>query len=284
MLNPGLLDRMLTGAFNALNPGWSVLLNDVLWVFSIVATVYLVSLTSMVMLRGGIGHIPELGLGMGKVMATVWALTNMQNLAKMLIKVSAGAGLILSQTKMTAAEFALPGRVLWQGQDMLWPLINYVNQLSWLDYARNFFMIQFMSAAMWLSWIGFFVFALHMFYIQLTTFISFLLNFLKLAFGLLSGTADLANEGKRAILSQLFTLATVSLMVGLSTPWMQWLAFPENEKPGYWSAFAFVGGTWTIVVMALLGPRALQAHGMSLVTTALGMGYGLMRGVSWLRR
>lgn len=283
MLNPGILDRMAIAFNAALNPGWGLLSADVLWLLGVMSTLYLAGMLTFAM-TGMLDVVPKICLMLAKYTAFVWVLSNFHTLSDLLINVHAGLGLILSQSSMTAAEFALPGRILWQGQDLLWPLIDHVNSLSWLDYAKNFFAIQFMTAAMWLSWVAFFLLALHMFYVQVTCKLAVLLNFPKIAFGIFSGTAFLAHEGLQAILQQCLRLATVALLVGVSSPWLRWLAFPAQEKPGYWSALALVAGSWTILTLSWAGPRALQAHGGALVGAAAGAMFGMVRGVSWLRR
>lgn len=283
MLNPGILDRMAIAFNAAMNPGWGILSNDVLWLLGVMSTLYLAGMLTFAMI-GMLDVVPRLCLALAKYASFLWAITNFQQVGDLLINIHASLGLILSQSPMTAIEFALPGRILWQGQDLLWPLIDHVNNLSWLDYAKNFFAIQVMTVAMWLSWIAFFLLALHMFYVQVTCKLALLMNFPKIAFGIFRGTAFLAQEGISAILHQCMRLATVALLVGISSPWLKWLAFPADQKPGYWSAFALVAGSWTIITLSWAGPRALQAHGGALVGAAAGAAFGMVRGVSWLRR
>jgi type IV secretory pathway TrbL component len=283
MLNPGLLDRIAIALQAALIPGWGLLSPGVMWVLSVTTTLYLIATLTFAM-AGMLDVIPAMGRALAKHVMFVWVLTHFHAMGDLLINVFAGLGLLFSPTGMTAAEFALPGRVLWQGQDLLWPLIDYVNKLSWLDYAKNFADIQIMVCAMWLSWIAFFLFALHMLYVQITCQLALLLNFPKIALGIYSGTAFIAQEGLESILRQLFRLVVVALLVGVSTPWLQWLAFPEGQKPDFWSASAMVAGSWVITTLSLVGPRALEAHGGSLITAVAGAAYGLARGGAWIRR
>jgi type IV secretion system protein TrbL len=283
MLNPGIIDRILIALNATLNLGWTGLTPEVLWLLSIISTIYLVGALTVAM-AGMLDVLPQICIRVAVFMGFVWVITNFQGLTEMIANVSAAVGLTVSGSNMTVIEFALPGRILWQGQDLLLALIDHVNKLSWLDYGKNFVAIQIMVVAMYLSWFCFAIMAVHQFYVLITYKIVALMSLLKIAFGIWHGTAFIAREGIDAILSQAMRLMTLALVIGMTRHMLLWLAFPPGETPGYWSAFSMLAGAVTLVTLSIAGPRAAAVHGGALLGLALGTAFGMMRGYSWLRR
>jgi type IV secretion system protein TrbL len=282
-LNPGIMDRIALALHATLNLGWTGLTPGVLWILSVVSTIYLVG-TLFIAMAGMLDVLPQICMRVAVFMGFVWVITNFQGLTEMIANVSAAVGLMVSKSDMTVTEFALPGRVLWQGQTLLQALIDHVNQLSWLDYGKNFAAIQIMVVAMYLSWICFFITALHMLYVQITFKIVALMSLPKIAFGIWKGSAFLAREGVDVILSQAMRLMTLALVIGMTRHMLLWLAFPPGEKPGYWSALSMLAGAGTLMTLSLAGPRAAATHGGALLGLLAGAAFGAVRGISWLRR
>jgi type IV secretory pathway TrbL component len=190
----------------------------------------------------------------------------------------------VSRSDLTAAEFALPGRTLWQAQDLTRALIDHVNKLGWLDYGLNFVAIQIMVVAMYMAWTCFLLLAIHQFFVLISFKMVALLSLLKIAFGIWQGTAFIAKQGIDDILEQAMRLMTLALVIGMTRTMLGWLAFPPGETPGYWSAFGLIAGAATMLTLSIAGPRAASVHGGALLGLAAGAAFGAVRGVSWLRR
>jgi type IV secretion system protein TrbL len=214
-MNPGLLDDVLAAFAHTLSLGWTGLTPDALWLVSALSTIYLLTCLPLVM-AGALDLIPSMVLSVAKVMLCVWALTNLQQLTDGAVDVTVSAGLaiggagatFLGGTPMTVAEFLSPGRVLFQGQQVMQPLIVYVENLSWVSYATHFVSIQVMVVAMYLAWLSFFVCAAHVVLLVVAFKLLAVLALIQLPWGIFSGTAWLAKD-------------TVSRLVGLALrrPW-----------------------------------------------------------------
>jgi type IV secretion system protein TrbL len=290
-MNPGLLDDVLAAFAHTLSLGWTGLTPDVLWLLSALSTIYLLTCLPFVM-AGMLDLLPLVFFSVAKVTAFAWAIANLKMLTEGAVNVTVGVGLaiggagaaLLGVPPLTVAEFMSPGRVLFQAQNILQPLMVYVDSLSWLNYGIHFFSIQMMVVAMYLSWIAFFICAAHIVLLVVAFQLLAVFALVQLPWGIFSGTSWIAKETLSRLIGLALRLGATAAVTGVIVPILNTLAFPVGSDPTYWSAFGMLTAAGLLVMLSVFAPHLASLHGGALVGMAAGGVFGLMRGAGWSRQ
>lgn len=282
-LNPGILDRIMDAFNRVLSLAWAGLTPDALYLLSVLSALYLIAALFVVQ-AGFFDIVPEMGFRLARYLGFVWVITNLQSLTDTFVRVAVSVGLFVGGNQMTFTEFLSPGRILFQAQGLMFPLIDHVNHLSWLDYGKNFAAIQIMVVAMYLAWFCFLALTLHIVVVVCGFKLLAIWNMVLIPWGIFNGTAFIARQAIDKLISQLLALGTLALITGVIVPILLTLAFPPGQKPTYWSAFAMLTGAVVLAVFSWYGPRLAAAHGGALMGLMIGTGFAMMRAYGWARR
>jgi type IV secretory pathway TrbL component len=260
MPDPGILDLFLKAFMSVFSLAWTGLTPGALWLASQLTALCLLPYLALMVL--GIQHaLMSAARPLIKIAFVVWVLGNLQFLNSMLADWVVAIGLFVGRAPawlvgvepVTVEKFMSPGTVLFEGLNMMLPVIKYVDNMSMWQIpailAYDFFCVIPL-------WFCFGAVSLSILVAVIEFQIVSLWSLFPIAFSLFGGTAFVAANAVSGIIASATRLGVLALVTGLILPLTFYLAIPlTGEEPDWWSILSAGLGAVFLGLMAIFAPR-----------------------------
>ncbi|MDY7578721.1 P-type conjugative transfer protein TrbL [Herbaspirillum sp. RTI4] len=209
--------------------------------------------------------------------AFAFIISNFNHLAGILFRSFAGLGLVASGSKLTQAQFLLPGRLAKVGVDAAQPIMAQIGEMmGFPEVFAHFDVITVLFLAWLVVIISFFVLAVQLFVTLIEFKLTTLAGFVLVPFALWNKTAFLAERVLGNVVSSGIKVLVLAVIMGIGTGLFTEFHVPPGTEPSIDLALTIMLASLAMLGLGIFGPSIATG----LVSGAPQLGAGAAAGTS----
>src|SRR3546814_825305 len=207
--------------------------------------------------------------------AFAFILSNFSNLADIIFRSFAAAGITAGGGAMTADDLLKPGRLAGIGFEAAWPLLQQVSELmGFTTFFDNFLVIAVLLFAWAVVILAFFILAVQLFVTIIEFKLTTLAGFILVPFALWNRTSFLAERVLGSVVSSGIKVMVLAVIVGIGSGFFaDFTTALQGEEPDVGQAMSLMLAALTLFGLGIFGPGI--ASGLVAGAPQLGAGAAL---------
>lgn len=266
------IDQFMTSFTTYIDSGFGLLAGDVRFLTSTLIAID-VTIAGLFWALGGEDNV--LGRLIRKILyvgAFAYIINNFSNLADIIYRSFAQAGLTAGGGTLTAEDLLRPGKLAGIGFSAAWPLLEQVSKmLGFTSFFDNFLTIIVLLVAWLLVILAFFILAVQVFVCIIEFKLVSLAGFILVPFALWNRTTFLAERVLGHVISSGIKIMVLAVIVGIGANFFdQFTSALQGQEPDIGQAMSLVLASLALLGLGLFGPTV--ASGLASGAPQLGAG------------